>query len=113
MAVPGTTNVTGCWGTVVGTVAQPVLPGNPTRSGLIIINAGTTTIAVCPALAFQSTTGTYPTAATALVPVINGAGSVTMNPGDKFIFDNLACSTAWNGISGAASGALTFLEFFG
>ena len=111
MAVPGTTNVTGCWGTVVGTVAQPVLPGNPTRSGLIIINAGITTIAVCPALAFQSTTGTYPTAATALVPVINGAGSVTMNPGDKFIFDNLLATCAFNGIAQGGIGALTFWSF--
>ena len=112
MAVPGTTNFTAAWGTTVGIVAQPVMPANPTRSGLIIINAGATAIAVCPALVYQSVTGTYTTPSTG-VPVVNGAGSVTMQPGDKFIFDNLACSTAWNGISAVAGGALTFLEFFG
>ncbi len=101
----------GCWGTTVAVTAQPVLPANPTRVGLIIINSGTSPVAVCPAFIYQSTTGTY-TVATAGVPAINGAGSVTMQPGDKFIIDTMAPTCAWNGIAQSTPGALTIFESY-
>ena len=41
---------------------------------------------------------------------INGAGSITMQPGDKFIIDTLQCTGAWNGIAGGSGGILTILE---
>ncbi len=100
-----------CWGTTVAVTAQPVLPANPTRAGLIFINAGTSPVAICPTFIYQSTTGTY-TTPTAGVPAINGAGSVTMQPGDKFIFDTVAATCAWNGIAQSTVGALTIFEHF-
>ena len=44
------------------------------------------------------------------IAVINGAGSITMQPGDKFIIDTLACTCAWNGIASGAGAVLTILE---
>src|ERR1700688_3534614 len=101
---PNTTNTSPiCWGTTVGTTSQPVLPANVTRSGLIFINAGTIAIAICPALVNLGVLGVYAAPATG-VAVINGAGSVTLQPGDKFIFDTVNVTTAWNGVA-ASNGA--------
>jgi hypothetical protein len=107
------------WGSSPTLTPAPCLPSNPTRSGVIFINSGTVQIAICPqteyigTITYNSTTQTYTVpVASAGVPAINGAGSVTMNPGDKFIFDNLACGIGWNAVAAAATGgAITIFEF--
>ena len=99
------------WGTTVGLTSGPVFPGNSSCSGMMIINASTTaTVAICSAQTNVGTLGVYPGFA-AGVAVINGPGCITLAPGDKFIIDNLLCTTAWNGIASGAGGALTFLTF--
>jgi len=99
------------WGTTVSTTSGLVLPANPSRTGLIFYNSSTgVAIAVCPAVVNVGSFGVYPGFQLG-VAVINGAGSITLQPGDKFIIDNLSCSSAWNGIASAAGGTLTFLDF--
>jgi len=98
------------WGTTVNVTSGPVLPSNPSRTGLIFVNASVgIAIAICPVALNSGVFGVY-TGFAASVAVINGAGSITMQPGDKFIIDNLNCTCAWNGIAGAAGGILTILE---
>lgn len=98
------------YGTTVGIVSGPALPANPTRGGLIFYNPSlTVTIAVCPSMVNQATLGVYTGLATG-VAVINGAGSITLNPGDKFIVDNLNCGGAFNAIASGAGGVLTVWE---
>ena len=98
------------WGTTVGLTSGPVLPTNPTRGGLIFINASVSAaIAICPSVVNQGILGVY-TGFAVGVAAINGAGSVTMQPGDKFIIDNLNCTGAWNGIASGTGAVLTILE---
>lgn len=98
------------WGTTVNTVSGPVMPGNPSRTGLIFVNASVgISIAICPAAVNVGAYGVYIGLAVGIAS-INGAGSVTMQPGDKFIIDNLNCTCAWNGIASGAGGILTILE---
>lgn len=98
------------YGTTVGTVSGPVLPANPTRAGLIFHNPSTSVaVAICPAVVNQGTLGVYSGNAVG-VAAINGAGSITMQPGDKFIIDNMQCTSAWNGIANQAGGVLTITE---
>lgn len=100
------------WGTTVNTVSGPVMPANPSRTGLIFVNATSPTgvaIAICPAAVNVGAFGVYIGLASGIA-VINGAGSVTMQPGDKFIIDNLNCTCAWNGIAAGAGAVLTILE---
>ena len=76
------------WGTTVGTSPITVLPPNPSRQGLIFTNQSpTAVIAICPAVVNVGAFGVY-AAAAAGTPGINQPGSITMNPGDKFIIDN-------------------------
>lgn len=99
------------FGTTVATTSGPALPANPTRAGLMFYNASSgVAIAVCPALVNMGTLGVYTSFATG-VAAINGAGSITLQPGDKFIIDNLSASTAWNAIASGAGGQLTALEW--
>lgn len=100
------------WGTPVNTTSGPILPSNPSRTGLIFINASVSAaIAIIPAVAnIALLQGQYAGAVTPSVAVINGAGSVTMQPGDKFIIDNLNCTCAWNGVASGAGAVLTMLE---
>lgn len=99
------------WGTTVGVTSGPVLPANPTRNGLIFINpSASVAVAVCPAMVNQGTLGVYANAPSLGVAAINGQGSVTIQPGDKFIIDNLNCTGAFNGIASGASGILTIWE---
>jgi hypothetical protein len=99
------------WGTTIGLTSQPILPANPTRQGLIFINSSLTTIAICPANVIIGALGVYPTGPAPVgVAAINSPGSITMLPNDKFIIDNIACTCAWNGISGGAGGGITILE---
>jgi len=99
------------WGTPVGLTSGLVLPANPSRTALVFRNVSTTAaIAIIPATAnIALTQGAY-VGATVGQAVINGAGSITMQPGDLFILDSLQCTTAWNGIASAAGGNLTILE---
>lgn len=98
------------WGTTVGLVSGPVLPSNPERRGIIFHNpSATVSVAICPALLNSGVLGVY-TGIVVGVAVINGAGSITLQPGDKFIIDNLACSIGWNGIASGTGGVLTILE---
>ena len=98
------------FGTTVNTVSGPVYPGNPTAGGLIILNNGLVIVAIVPATMNLGAFGVYP-GSTASIAVINGPGCFNMNPGDKFIFDNLLATCAWNGIAQGSVGALTFLSF--
>lgn len=98
------------WGTTVGTVSQPAIPGNPSRKGLIFINASVgVAIAISPAQTNLGLNGVY-AATAASIAVINGAGSITMQPGDKFIIDTMNCSAAWVCVAGGAGGVLSILE---
>ena len=99
------------WGTPVGLTSALVLPANPSRSALVFVNSSVSgAIAIIPATAnIAATQGAY-VGSSVGVAAINGAGSVTMQPGDKFIIDTLQCSTAWNGIASGTGGQLTILE---
>ena len=93
------------WGTTVGLTQVIAIPQNASRQAIMFINASTAgAIAICPAVL---NLGAGPVAG---VPAINGAGSITMQPGDKFIVDTLNCTTQWNAIGSAAGLALTILE---
>lgn len=111
----------------VGLTNQLVMPPVQTAGGIIFHNpSSTVAIAICPAtqiviaagtLAAQANVTTLPNPTAGVgapaqgVAVINGAGSVTLQPGDKFIVDNLSATSAWNGIAGAAGGVLTILVY--
>jgi hypothetical protein len=98
------------WGTTVGLVSGPVMPSNPSRSALVFVNASTgAAVAICPAVVNVGALGVYLGSA-AGVAAINGAGSITMQPGDKFIIDTLNCTCAWNGIASGTGANLTILE---
>jgi hypothetical protein len=98
------------FGTTVGVVSGPVFPGG-TFGGVIFINPSpTVAVAICPSQVNLGTLGVYAGLATG-VAVINGAGSVTLQPGDKFILDNLQATAPWNGIASGAGGVLTILAF--
>lgn len=105
------------WGTTIGTVSQPVLPANPTRTGLQFYNVGTIPVAICPANVNIGSLGAYPSLPSGTPPpvgvaAIGTAGSITMQPGDKLIIDNLPCSCGWNGIAATTGGLgqITILE---
>lgn len=98
------------WGTTVGTAPQVALPANPSRTGLVFVNQSSgVSIAICPAVVNVGALGVYAPSA-AGVPSIGGAGSITMQPGDKFIIDTLACTCAWNSIASGTGGVLSILE---
>ena len=107
---PSTAALPGGYGTTVGIVSGPVLPANPSRGGLIFVNPSAfVAIAICPGLVSLGQNGVYTGFSTGIA-VINGAGSITLQPGDKFIIDNLACTSAWNGVASGPGGILTILE---
>jgi hypothetical protein len=98
------------WGTTVGLVSQPILPQNPSRQALIFVNTSlSASVAICPALVNAGVNGVYLGLA-AGVAAINGASSITLAPGDKFIIDTMNVTTAWNGIGSAAGAQITMLE---
>jgi hypothetical protein len=81
---------------------------------MFINPSATIAVAICPAIVNQGVLGVFPVtfgAATAGVAQINGPGSITLNPGDKFILDNLSSTTAWNAVAGGAGGVLTAFEW--
>ena len=87
------------WGVTVGTTSGVVLPSNPSRTALVFVNASQgIAVAICPAI-INIGAGGFFSGAQAGIAVVNGAGSITMQPGDKFIIDTLACTTQWNGIA--------------
>ena len=100
------------YGTPVGLVSGPVLGSNPSRNALVFVNSSVSgAIAIITASAnIALLQGQYPGIITPSIAVINGAGSITMQPGDKFIIDTLACTCAWNGIASGAGAVLTILE---
>ena len=115
MAVTTSSNSTNSsplgWGTTVGLTSGPVFPGVSSCGGLMIINTSVSaTVAICPAQTNIGVLGVYAGFANS-VAVINGPGCITLAPGDKFIIDNLLCTTAWNGIASGTGGTLTFLTF--
>ena len=98
------------WGTTVGIVSQPAIPSNPSRKGIIFINASAgVAIAIAPAQTNIGLNGVY-AVTTPSIAAINGSGSITMQPGDKFIIDTLNCTAAWVAVAGGAGGILTMLE---
>ena len=100
------------WGTPVGLTSGLILPANPSRNSLVFINASVSgAIAIIPASAnIALLQGQYPGIITPAIAVINGAGSLTMQPGDKFIIDTIVCTCAWNGIASGTGSVLTILE---
>ena len=98
------------YGTTVNTVSGPVLPANPARQALIFRNSSVgAAVAICPVQVNQGVFGVY-TGLAASVAAINGAGSITMQPGDTFVIDTMNCTCAWNGIASGAGGVLSVLE---
>lgn len=80
------------------TVSTQVLPSNPTRSGLVFFNCSrSVSIAFCPAFTVDSN-GTP----VALAAVVDGAGSLTLQPTGFAVLDEFNVTAAWNAI--AASG---------
>jgi hypothetical protein len=118
----GTTNTQHpSWAVTLGTTNQLVVAPNPSRNGLCFINNGGVAVTICPANQIVIAQGTAPWQAgqgssaplpspTTGVAVANGAGSITMQPNDKFIIDNLPAQAAWNGVGAAPGAALTVLE---
>lgn len=98
------------WGTTVGLTSGSVFPGVGSPHGAVFINNGGVVIAICPASVNLATLGVYTGFANG-VAVISGAGSININPGDKFFIDNMAATTAWNGIAAGPGGVLTILTF--
>jgi len=109
------------WAVTLGTSNQLVIPPNPSRTGIIFVNPGGAAVAICPATqatvpvgqapwqAGQITSPVLPALITG-VAIIGGAGSITINPNDKFIIDNLPCTTAWNGVGAIQGAVLTIYE---
>lgn len=98
------------WGVTVGLTPITVIPSNPSRTALVFVNASQgVAIAICPAVINVGSGGFF-SGTQAGIPAVNAAGSITMQPGDKFIIDTLACTTQWNGIASGAGAALTILE---
>jgi hypothetical protein len=114
MATAATSNSTNAsplgFGTTVGITSGPVFPGNSSAGGMIFVNNGPVVVAICPASVNLGILGVYSGFA-AGVAVINGPGSININPGDKFIIDNLLATTAWNGIAAGPGASLTILTF--
>jgi hypothetical protein len=110
MALTGAT-LPVAWGTPVGLASGLVLPANPSRTALVFRNVSTAAaIAIIPNTAnIALTQGAY-VGSTIGVAAVNGAGSITMQPGDIFVIDTLQCTTAWNGIASGTGGNLTILE---
>lgn len=99
------------YGTTVGTTSGPAFPGCATAGGAIFYNpSATVVIAVCPAVVNSAVLGVY-SGSTNGVAVINGAGSITIAPGDKLIVDNLNVSAAFNAIASGPGGLLTVWVF--
>lgn len=101
------------FGSTVGTTSGPVLGANPTRTSMWIYNPSTTvTVAICPAqVGLGPGTGATPAWPIATgVAVINGAGSITFNPGDKMLITDVNITGAFNGIASGSGGALTVWE---
>ena len=91
----------------------PHSAGEPVAQlALVFVNTSVSgAIAIIPASAnIALLQGQYPGIITPAIAVINGAGSLTMQPGDKFIIDTIVCTCAWNGIASGTGSVLTILE---
>ena len=125
MSIPTTASLPNGYAVTVGLVNQLAVPPNPGRQALLLWNnsGGGQIISICPAsltpiasgatpaipnASFQPT-GVVGTAAQG-VAATNGAGSITLQPGQSIQLSDLSCSGAWNCVSNIAGGALTVLE---
>lgn len=99
------------WAITVGTTSALAIPQNTTRSGLIWINQSSAVIAICPSILNTVVAGVI-TNSVVGVAAIGAAGSITMQPGDKFIIDNMPCGCQWNAIAASAGSALTAFETY-
>jgi hypothetical protein len=98
----------------LGTTQVQVLPMNPLRKRLIIVNPNATAlVAVCPAGPARG-----PVGGAAVVATINGPGCLTLLPYDQMTVDAglspgpvMYMDDAWIGIANAAGSALTIWEF--
>lgn len=97
------------WAITVGTSSIAALGVNAARRRLIFHNPNATAlVAFCPA---ANGATSLPLAA-----AVNGAGSITLLPGEKFVVDkppepSSPISTGWNAIASAGGSSLTILEF--
>jgi len=97
------------WAVTVGLTSALCITSNPSRFGIVFVNNGPVAVAICPATVIP-VVGGVPQPPIPGVAAIGGPGSITMQPGDKFIIDNLPCSASWNAIAAGAGGVLTILE---
>ena len=125
VSTPGlTATLPNGYAVTVGTANQLGVPANGSRGGLLFYNnSASASISFCPASLTTVPSGTTPaiagqtsnfagvTGPSQGIAVINGPGSITLQPGGVFTIDNLNCGGAWNAISSIAGGALTVLEF--
>lgn len=100
------------WAITVGITSALALPANPTRGGLIWVNQGSVAVAICPNVQNVVTGGVVTGQVTGAAAVVGGAGSITMQPGDKFIIDNMPCGCQWNAIAASSPGVLTAFETY-
>lgn len=96
------------WPQTVGTTSAQVLPSSLARKQIVFHNPNATaTIAVCPAVSRKDSTS--------VTCVINGAGSITLVPGQFVTIAGVGAipllKSAWNGIASSPSSALTVFEF--
>lgn len=99
-------------GATIGTSPVQVLATNPQRRKIFLFNPNASaSVAYCPAGPNRDT-------GLPVVCAINGAGSITLSPGQGVMIDGavaqgppLSIGSAWNGIASATSSAYTIIDF--
>ena len=99
-------------GTTIGTSPVQVLATNPQRRKIFLFNPNASaSVAYCPAGPNRDT-------GLPLVCAINGAGSITLTPGQGLMIDGavaqgppLSIGSAWNGIASAGGSTYTIIDF--
>ena len=99
-------------GSAVGTSPVQALPNNPARRKIFLYNPNATAaLAFCPAGPNRDT-------GAAVACVVNGAGSITLQPYFGLVLEGslpsgqpLYMSSSWNVVSSAGGSTFTVLEF--
>jgi hypothetical protein len=99
-------------GAVIGTSPVQVLATDPQRRKIFLFNPNASAaVAFCPAGPNRDT-------GAPLVCAVNGAGSITLQPGQGVMLDGavpqgppLSMSSAWNGVASAGGSTYTVIDF--
>lgn len=99
-------------GGAISTSPIQVLPNSPARRKIFMFNPNATaSVAYCPAGPNRDT-------GAAVTCAINGAGSITLLPGQGLMLDGavaqgppLNMSSAWNGVASAGGSTYTIIDF--